>query len=81
MNHDEKFWLTLWLGLGVLILLAVSLGTYSGYLDNQHNKAYLEKGLQPYDVTTCSGVITNTEWHESGWNRPIETNSLTILTK
>lgn len=81
MAHDEKFWLSLWLGLGTLLLLAIVLGIYSGYLDDKRDQDYVKQGLQPYTVTTCREYNTRTEWHEAGWHKPIETKSLTILTQ
>jgi hypothetical protein len=79
MNHDEKFWLSLWLGLGALLLIVTAIGTYAGYLNDQRDQAYVNKGLQPYTVERCVDISTTTEWHEAGWTQPIQANSVTIL--
>lgn len=70
MNNEQKFWLSLWGILGTTLLLVISLGIYSGYLDDKRNLEYSKQGLQPYTVTTCESIRTSTEWHEAGWQRP-----------
>lgn len=72
MNHDEKFWLILWSILGALILLAITLGIYAGYLNDKRDEAYISQDLQPYTVTNCVEFSTRTEWHGADWQ---QTNS------
>jgi hypothetical protein len=68
MNSDDRFWLYFWSIASSTLILLTSIGVYSGYLDNQRDRVYAEKGLQPYVVTRCSETSTATEWHEDGWH-------------
>ena len=76
MDKEQKFWIAFWSVVGTVILSLVGLGVYSGYLDDKRDTYYVDKGLQPYKVTTCKEYSYNVEWHEAGWSNP---NTVTIL--
>ena len=70
MSGDEKYWLIFFGGLFLTVSILTGIGTYAGYLNDQRDAAYTEKGLQPYRVEHCTKMTVDTEWHEAGWKQP-----------
>ena len=67
MNSDDRYWLYFWSMIFSTIILLTSIGVYSGHLDDQKEKVYIEKGLHKYKVERCNSIVIRDEWHEAGW--------------
>lgn len=73
---ENKFWISIWSILGLIVLGGISLGVYSGYLNDKRDLTFAAEELQPYVVERCSNVATYTEWHEAGWSDTSKGNTL-----
>jgi len=64
---ENRFWITVWVIAGAVLLCGIGMGIYSGYLNDQQDLKMAKKGLHKYKVERCSDVSIATEWHEAGW--------------
>lgn len=67
--NEEKFWLIFWAMVFSTIVSISGIYTYAGYLNDQRDTVYVNKGLQPYKVEYCARVETKVEWHEADWKQ------------
>ena len=68
---ENKFWVSLWVIVAILIVILTSIGVYAEYLSDKRDLSFADKGLQKYKVERCKAVTVTTEWHEAGWNNII----------
>ena len=65
--NENKFWLSLWAIVGIVIISIASMITYNQKLSDEIDLKMAKKGLHKYKVERCIALSTYDEWHKAGW--------------
>ena len=62
MDSNGKFWVGIWGVFTLFIVVVISLGTYSGVLDDRHDQIMASKGYDKVKTLSCIQYTTTTEY-------------------
>lgn len=59
MDHDEKFWVSIWSLVAIVLIAAMFFGTLSSHLQRKELSEMVKNGADPMSVSCAFGVGQN----------------------